>query len=49
MDFVITLDLMKNLISSKLKHPVKCLYISICPPTNLIFEDSKYSQGCSGS
>lgn len=46
---IITLNLMKNLILAKLKHPIMCLYISICPPTNLIFEASKYNQGWSGS
>lgn len=38
---------MTNLIITKPKHPVKSFYISIRPPTNLIFEDSKYSQDCS--
>lgn len=41
---IITLNLMKNVII--IKYSVMCLYISICPPTNLIFKDSKYSQGC---
>lgn len=45
---IIILNVMKNFIITQLKCPVKCFFISICPPTNLIFEDSKYFQGCSG-